>query len=103
MHYFYIKEVFSSAGMYFTNREQYRLYAAKREMEYKAVPWPYEAMYCDTDSFLFDKIEWLEKNSELFVVSEIRNHRGGKMYGGARYEIWIDNDEEALQFKLMFC
>ncbi len=94
MHYFYIKEEFGRAS--------FSIYAAPRNLEYKATPWPYEAMYCDKGSYMWDKMEWLEANSTLFVVSKIRTHYGGR-FASASYEIWIDDADEAIQFKLTFC
>jgi hypothetical protein len=94
MHYFYIKEEYG--------RGTFTIYAAPRNLEYKAHPWPYDAMYCEPGSFFYDKMQWLEANSKLYVVSAIRTHYGGR-FGAASHEIWIDDDDEALQFKLTFC
>lgn len=67
------------------------------------MPWPYEAMYCEKGSFFYDKMQWLEENAPLFVVSEMRGHRGGRIFGSPQYEIWIDDEDVAIQFKLTFC
>lgn len=94
MHYFYIKEEFG--------RGTFSIYAAPRNTEFKTTAWPYEAMYCEEGSYFYDKMQWLEANCTLFVVSSVRTHFGGR-FGAASYEIFIDDIDEALQFKLTFC
>lgn len=94
MHYFYIKEEFG--------RGTFNIYSSPRNPEYKTTAWPYEAMYCDQGSWFHDKLQWLEENSKMFVISKVTTHFGGRIFG-ASYEIYIDDMDEAIQFKLTFC
>lgn len=95
MHYFYMKQVFGSG--------EFKIYSAPRYLEGKPVAWPYAAMYCEQDTFFHDLMQWLEEHAQGFVISEMRSHRGGKLFGGPNYEIWIEDDDPAMQFKLTFC
>jgi hypothetical protein len=96
MHYFYIKDDHTAAPFF-------KIYASQRNMEYRAVAWPYESIYHEEGTHMHEMMLWLEANAPGFVFSALTNHRGGRLFGGPRYEVWIDDQDAALQFKLTFC
>jgi hypothetical protein len=95
MNYFYIRD---TMGLH-----PYSIKQGRRILDLKPSAWPYECMYPEEGTRMAEMTNWLEVNCTLFVVSKMLTHRGSEAFGGPHYAVWIDNEDESIQFKLTWC